>query len=141
VKYTYIALCKYLGTCKCIYYIPFMTLPSCKSIIISCACKPKLNYLFIYLFIICNGPLWFILYKKNHDILILSKHFSIFLTIWDYGGVILRNILNAHFAPLHCLSTTKFFTIITFMKNIQLDTICFYKSLSTYCTFKKKLIN
>jgi hypothetical protein len=36
-------------------------------------------------------------------ILILPKHS---LPIWDYNGVISRNILNAHFVPPHCLNRT-----------------------------------
>jgi hypothetical protein len=107
-------------------------MPSCKFIIINCVCNPKLYFI---LFIVMGH--FDSSFAKNHDtFLICSEHVLHFiLPIWDYGGVILRNILNAHFAPLHCLSTTRFITTIIFMKNIQLDTIYFYKSLSNYCTF------
>jgi hypothetical protein len=43
--------------------------------------------------------------QKNDDILKLPKHMH-FLPIWNYGGVIPRNILNKHFTPLHCLNKT-----------------------------------
>jgi hypothetical protein len=52
---------------------------------------------------------------KNHDTLIFPKHYH-FLPMWDYGGVIPRNILNAHFASHHCLS-------LTFMNSINLTRI------------------
>jgi hypothetical protein len=69
-----------------------MTILSCKSILISCQCIPKLNFIFLQ---------W--------TILILPKHF---LPIWDYSGVISGNILNAHFVPPHCLSRTLIFNFV-----------------------------
>ncbi len=47
--YIYIAFPKCFGACKCIYYIPLMTIPFCKSILISCGCIPKLKFIFIFL--------------------------------------------------------------------------------------------
>jgi hypothetical protein len=59
---------------------------------------------------------WF--FTKNNGILILPKHYH-FLSIWDCdGGVIPRNILNAHFASPHCLNITFIITIII-MSNIE----------------------
>ncbi len=82
-----------------VYYILLMTIPSCKSILISCECIPKPNY---YFFVMGQFDWPF---TKNHDTLILSKH-QHFLPIWDYGGVVPRIILNVHFAPPHCSSRT-----------------------------------
>jgi hypothetical protein len=36
-----------------------------------------------------------------------------------YGGVFSKNILNAYFAPNHCLSTTFIIIVIIYMSNIQ----------------------
>ncbi len=46
VKYIYIALCKCFEVYKFIYYIPLMTMPSCKSILISCECISKFYFIF-----------------------------------------------------------------------------------------------
>ncbi len=59
IKYTYMTPCKCFGSCY-IYYIPLMTIPSCKSIFITCGC-----ILHGSTYIFCNGPLWPI--TKNHD--------------------------------------------------------------------------
>jgi hypothetical protein len=84
---------------KCLYYMPFMPIPSCKSILIRCGCIPKLNFVFLQLATLI-GPS-----QKNHYTLIFPKHYH-FVPIWDYGGVIPKNILKAHFALPHCLTTT-----------------------------------
>ncbi len=67
-KYT--APCKCFGACKCkcIYYILLMTIPSCKSILISCECIPKPNY---YYFVMGQFDWPF---TKNQDTLMLPKH-------------------------------------------------------------------
>ncbi len=79
----------------------------------------KLNLL-----LFCNGSLDWPFTKNNATI-------NSFLSRWDYSGVIPRNILHAHFASHHCLSTTFIITII-FMRNI----LKYFLSLSiTYCSF------
>ncbi len=83
--------------CKCIYFTFLMIIPSCKSILISYECIPKLNFI-----LFAMGQFdWS--FTKHHNTLILPKHY---IPIWAYGGAIPRNILNSHFAPPHCLSTT-----------------------------------
>jgi hypothetical protein len=75
--YTYTTMCKCFGLCKCkwIYYLPFMTIVSLKSILISCGCIPKFKCFF------SMGHFdWS--FTKNHDTLILPKHQSIF---YQYG--------------------------------------------------------
>jgi hypothetical protein len=110
----------YMALCKCLYYIFLMIIPSCKSILISCECISKLN-----VFLIMDHFDW--PFTKNHDTLIFPKHYH-FLPMWDYGGVIPRNILNAHFASPHCLSST-------FMNSINTSTFI----STTYCSFKKNV--
>jgi hypothetical protein len=57
-------------------------------------------------------------------------HFKKIMMLWyslnifyqygtTYGAVFSKKILNAHLAPLHCLSTTFIVIIVTFMSNIQ----------------------
>jgi hypothetical protein len=101
---------------KCIYYIPLMPIPSCKSILIRRECIPKLYFIFLQSTTLI-GPS-----QKNHYTLIFPKHYH-FLPIWDYGGVIPKNILKAHFLP-HCMTTT-FINSTTITCNS-------YKSLGTY---------
>jgi hypothetical protein len=44
---TYIVMCKCFGMCTCMYYIPLMNMGSYKSILISCGCFWKLNFIFL----------------------------------------------------------------------------------------------
>jgi len=107
-----------LRVCKCIYYMPLMIIPSCKCILISCACIPKLN-LFIFAMVHFDWPF-------------SPPNISIF---YQYGTMVVlfraipKNNLNAHFASPHCWSRT------SFMPNIipQHFDRSFYKSLCTYC--------
>ncbi len=76
--------------------IPLMIILSCKSILISCgASQSSIIY-------ICNGALWFA-YQKQSWYFNIAQTLAFFLPMWDYGGAISRNILNAHFASPHCL--------------------------------------
>jgi hypothetical protein len=54
--------------------------------------------------LLSNWPLSLALHKKSwyFD----TPQTLAFLLVWDYVGVIPRNILNLHFAPLHCLNKT-----------------------------------
>jgi hypothetical protein len=88
----YIGLCKCFEVCKCINYIPWMIIPSCKSMLISCECIVNLNFIF------CNGPLSSALHKKSWYFDIIQT-LAFFLRIWDNGDTISRNIFNAHCAP------------------------------------------
>ncbi len=73
---------------------------------------------FIFIFLYFAMDHFDCFFTKNNGNFILPKHYH-FLSIWDYvGGVIPRNILNAHFASLHCLNITFIITII-FMSNIE----------------------
>jgi len=47
VKYIYIISYKCFVVCKCMYYIPLMTMPSCKSILIRSRRIPKFNFIFL----------------------------------------------------------------------------------------------
>jgi hypothetical protein len=53
---------------------------------------------------------------------------SIFYQIWDYGDIIPKNILNAHFVPPHSLSRNFIFNFVDHHFCLN-----FYKSLDIYC--------
>jgi hypothetical protein len=55
-------------------------------------------------FFLSNWPLSLAFHKKSwyFD----TPQTLAFLLVWDYVGVIPRNILNVHFAPPHCLNKT-----------------------------------
>ncbi len=72
--------CNCFGKCKCRYYILLMTMPSCKSILISCGCIPSFNFLFLYF---CSEALWLVLLKKIM-MLCYSSNISIFHKYEDY---------------------------------------------------------
>ncbi len=93
VKYIYTTLRKCFGACKWkwIYYIPLMTIPSCKSILTGCGCISKLIF---YLFL-----QWTILICPSQKIMILwyPPNISIF---YQYGiMVVLFQEVNEHFSP------------------------------------------
>ncbi len=102
---TYMASPKCLGACIYMYYITLVIIFPCKSILISCACISKVNFIFL-----TTGHFdW--AFTKNHDVFIFLKH-QHFLPIWDYGDIIPKNILNAHFVPPHSLSRIFIFNFV-----------------------------
>jgi hypothetical protein len=78
--YTFMTMCKCFGVCKCkeIYYLPFMTIVSLKSMFISCGCIPKLFFFFLQ---------WATLIGPSQKIMILwycpnIKAFSTNMGLW-----------------------------------------------------------
>jgi len=124
IKYTYIAPCKCFGVCKCIYYIFLMTIPSCKSILISCECIPKLNFIF------CKGTLWWILHTKK-----MIFWYSLNIKVLQYKLIV---VLFQEISWMHILSQLIVWVqilLLLFLWILLNNKSSFLKSLGTYCTY------
>ncbi len=109
--------------CKCVYYISLMTILSCKSILISCWCILKLNFILFF-----EGSTLIGLSQKIHDIFILpniNNFYQSGTTIWLlFQGISWMHILLWFVDWIEILFINLFITIFG---------LSFYKSLGIYC--------
>jgi len=112
---------KCIGVCKCIYYIPLMTIPSCKSILINCECIPK----FFFFFVVVGHFDWPFT-KKSWYFDTLQT-----LTFYQYGTIVVlfQGISWMHILS-HLIAWVKLLFLIFFIAIFGLN---FHKSLGTYC--------